>query len=289
MFFQEGGGAHRWVLQNHGGVQNFVSAHSEVQFLRVHEKRKLTNSSWAKHGISLKWIADIRLGSSFHVVLFSFLFVEKLRCLFLSRRNQARPDIDVIAYCSIFRLGDWLCVMISSLFIGPSQHRSHWFFSCPLGLDFSHVLNELLGKIILQEHSAHCCIRAIFVQLKVASGACWACPHWWDCSCSRYHLSSSGKDYSWSRLRSFFSLVFHCITLVWKIVASHDKTWKHGAGRGESFGTGRRARNFGKYNLCYLLSQVPSCWYFFVYFGVSLDVSLSHGPSHMLISILLEF
>jgi len=30
LYQQEGGGAHRWVLQNHGGVQNFVSAHSEV-------------------------------------------------------------------------------------------------------------------------------------------------------------------------------------------------------------------------------------------------------------------
>eukprot|EP00435_Cladocopium_sp_Y103_P028880 s380_g7.t1 len=30
IYQQEGGGTHRWVLQHHGGVQNFVSAHSDV-------------------------------------------------------------------------------------------------------------------------------------------------------------------------------------------------------------------------------------------------------------------
>ena len=187
---------------------------------------------------------NIRVCCSSHVVL--FFLVEKFRCFFLSRRNQARPDIDLIAaYCTLETVAVWwFHNMISSYFFTVHLNTDLTdLFRVHYCLDFSHVL---FGKIIPQEHSAHCCIRAIFVQLKVASGAC---PHSWDCSSRRYHLSSSGKDYSWPRLRSFLSLILHCITLAWKIVVSHDKiTWKHGAVWGESFGTGRWARDFGKFS-----------------------------------------
>lgn len=148
MFFQEGGGAHRWVLQNHGGVQNFVSAHSEVQLLRVHEK-KIDKFSWAKHGISLKWFADIRSGSSFHVVLF-FFFCGEIEVFVLEPKKPGQPRY-------------WLdCILQHSPFWRPAVcddfFTVHWFISTQISLIFfvssRFGLLSCIEWIAWQNHSA---------------------------------------------------------------------------------------------------------------------------------------